>query len=524
MTLNTRRILAIIAISAWPAINYLERNWEEVYRRGPRSVLWILVFTALFATLGLLGYRFAQKRRPGGGSLVVGICLAATIMVFSYSTVDTLRAAFFADGAPWFTTPMAWAILIAVVGGLMYRYRKLTVLHNAAITFCLLVAGFAGVQLAIKVVKHHPPATETGEGMAAANVAPRIKGMNVYYILIDAYAGRAGLKQVTGYDNTPFYTDLEKRGFIDISTERSNYLRTVLTLGGIFALDYPQTDDPNTWGSTRYTYPEIFDAGEPPALIRRLHAAGYEGWHSATPWGGCAHNYLRCLGDEFVLETDYVTRAFLAPTPLGRPIEYLSATTDDAFLSVETRLPIIEKAGKPLFVFVHLMDAHPPFRYDVNCGRKWVRQEDWNGWHKGLEHEYVDAVNCVNKRVEQLIDFLISRNPRSLIVLQSDHGSAFTMEWSKPMAEWKRSSVDERRSYLNIIRAPEDCRQWLGQPLGQINTSRFVIACIEGRAPEYLPERTYMTTYHEGPEQNTLKLVPETSPQDPSLVTRKPAQ
>jgi hypothetical protein len=123
-----------------------------------------------------------------------------------------------------------------------------------------------------------------------------------------------------------------------------------------------------------------------------------------------------------------------------------------------------------------------------------------------------------------LIDFLISRNPRSLIVLQSDHGSAFTMEWSKPMAEWKRSSIDEKRSYLNFIRAPEDCRQWLGHPLGQINTSRFVIACIEGRAPEYLPERTYITTYHEGPEQHTLKLVQETDAQEPSLVTRKPAQ
>jgi len=508
MTLNSRRIWAIIAISAWPAINYLERNWEEVARRGPRSVLWILVFTAVFATLGLILFRIAQKRRPGGGGLVVGVWLAATILIFSYSTLDILRAAFLGDSAPWFTTSMAWVLLIGIVAGAMYRYRKVTVVHMAGLMFCLLVAGFASAQLVIKIVKYQPPPVETAEGGVPAKVKPRKAGMNVYYILIDAYAGRAGLKNVSGYDNTPFYTDLAKHGFIDVSTEHSNYLRTILSLGGIFALEYPQTDDPRTFGSTLLTYPEIFDKSTPPALIRRLHAAGYEGWHSATPWGGCAHRYLKCLGDSFLLETDYVTRTFLAPTPLGRPIEYLSATTDDAFLSVETRLPIVEKEGRPLFVFVHLMDAHPPFRFDERCGRKWVRQEDWNGWHPGLQHEYVDAVKCVNIRVEHLVDTLLARNPESIIVLQGDHGSAFTVEWEKPMAQWKTGSIAERASYLNLVRAPEDCRQWLDRPMGQINTARFVIACVEGHAPELLPERTYMTTYSEGDEKDVLRLAP----------------
>jgi len=508
MTLNSRLIWAIVAISTWPAINYLERNWEEVARRGPRSVFWIVLFSALFAGLGLIFFSIAQKRRPGGGGLVVGVWLAATILIFSYSTLDTLRVIFFEENAPWLSTPILWLLLIGIVAAMMYRYRTLTALHGAAVTFCLLAAGFASVQLIMRIAKYQPPVVEKVEGGVPAAVPPRKAGMNVYYILIDAYAGRAGLRQVTGYDNTPFYTDLEKRGFIDVSTEHSNYLRTILSLGGIFALQYPQTDDPHTWGSTEFTYPEIFDRSTPPELIRRLHAAGYEGWHSATPWGGCAHRYLKCLGDEFLLDTDYVTRTFLAPTPLGQPVEYLSATTDDAFISVETRLPLIEKDGKPIFVFVHLMDAHPPFRYDVHCGRKWVRQEDWNGWHKGLEHEYVDAVKCVNIRVEHLVDMLLASNPESIIVLQGDHGSAFTVDWDKPMSRWPVSSVAERASYLNLVHAPEDCRQWLTQPLGQINTSRFVVACVEGRAPEYLPEHTYMTTYSEGDEKNVLKVAP----------------
>jgi hypothetical protein len=279
MTLNHRRIWAIIAISTWPALNYLEANWAEVVRRGPRSVFWVVVYTLLFAACGLVAYRIASKRRPGGGGLVVGVCLAMTVLVFSYSSLDSLREWLFTPHLPWFTTPMAWAALIAAAIALMYRFRRHTKLHEASITFCLLVAGLALARLIVAIVQFDPPVVETADGGLPAQVPPRLPGMNVYYILVDAYAGRRALRDVAGYDNTPFYTDLEKRGFIDASTEHSNYLRTVLTLGGIFALDYPRTDDPATWESTKLTYPEIFDAAQPPPLIRRLHAAGYAAWH-----------------------------------------------------------------------------------------------------------------------------------------------------------------------------------------------------------------------------------------------------
>jgi len=509
MTLNSRRIWAIVAISTWPALNFLEANWGEVFRRGPQSIFWVAVYTGLFAIGSLIAYRIASRRRPGGGALVVGVCLATTVLVFSYSTLDSVRDWLLGDSLSWFTTPVAWAVTIAIASAIMYRFRRTTKLHDAAITFSLLVGMLAVARLIVAMVDYDPPPVEKAEGGLPANVPPRLPGLNVYYILLDAYAGRAALHDVAHFDNTSFYTDLQKRGFIDVSTEHSNYLRTVLTLGGIFALDYPRTDDPATWESTRYTYPEIFDSGTPPALIRRLHAAGYAGWHSATPWGGCAHRYLNCLGDQFMLETDYVTRTFLAPTPLGRPLEILRANSDDAFASVETRLPLIEQDGRQKFLFVHLMDAHPPFQYDERCGKKWVKADDWNGWHKGLEHEYVDAINCSNKRVEHLVDFILSRHPNAIIVLQGDHGSAFTVEWDKPMAQWSRRSIAERASYLNVVLAPEDCRKWLDHPLGQINTARFVIACVEGRAPDYLPERTYMTTYAKGPEENAVRLAPK---------------
>jgi hypothetical protein len=92
-----------------------------------------------------------------------------------------------------------------------------------------------------------------------------------------------------------------------------------------------------------------------------------------------------------------------------------------------------------------------------------------------------------------------------IIVLQGDHGSAFGMKWAEPMATWSTASIAERASYLNLIRAPEDCARWLDRPLGQINTARFVVACAERRPPDYLPEQTFLSTYTKGPERNVVR-------------------
>jgi hypothetical protein len=100
-------------------------------------------------------------------------------------------------------------------------------------------------------------------------------------------------------------------------------------------------------------------------------------------------------------------------------------------------------------------------------------------------------------------------NPEATIVLQSDHGSAFEVDWEKPLAQWSKTAITERSSFLNLIHAPEDCRQWLTGPLGQVNTIRFVVACLEGKAPAYLPEASYLSTYSEGEDKGRLLRVPQ---------------
>jgi len=55
------------------------------------------------------------------------------------------------------------------------------------------------------------------------------------------------------------------------------------------------------------------------------------------------------------------------------------------------------------------------------------------------------------------------------------------------------------------VRAPAECQRWLDRRLGQVNTARFVTACISGREPDYLPEKTYIARYSMGPDPNAVR-------------------
>jgi len=508
MNLPRVRVAAIWAISAWPAINYLTRNWYQVVLRGPSAVVGVVLVTVLLGVTGNLIHHFASRKQRGG--VVVVIWFALVALLFSYSTFSALTNELFDRTAIAIPAMAVWLVVVAAVAAFIFRYRKSQKLQVASMTFGVVVGGIAVAQFLVTVATYESPPRELEVAAERAFVAgpPRLPGLNVYYIILDAYGGKRGVQQATGFDNADFYARMAAYGFTDVSNEKSNYMRTVHTLGGIFAMDYPQTDDPHSWKYTRGLYPDLFQGERPPALVRRLSAAGYISWHSATTWGGCSHKFLRCIGDTDFLGADYVTQAFLSPTPFGQPLMYMVGERDNAFSSITSRLPGLLAEGHGNFIFAHHMAPHPPFLMDSHCMPRDVRVDNWNGWDPGEEQAYVDSIKCVNSQVERLVEVITRLNPNALIVLQGDHGSAFSVPWEQPMAKWPLAAVRERASFLNLVRAPASCRRWLDHPMGQINTARFVVACIEGQAPEYLPEESYMTTYSLGDEKGAVRKAP----------------
>jgi hypothetical protein len=322
--------------------------------------------------------------------------------------------------------------------------------------------------------------------------------VNVYYIILDGYGGAFGLEKVLGFDNRPFLQRMANRGFRDISTDRSNYLKTTQTLTGIFSLEYPQTEDRRTWQESTDIYFSTLTGGQPPALLSELQAGGYDTWFSASYIGACPGGHVQCLGHSASVDGAYMTLSFLGATPVGKIAQKVVAARRDALEAVHAKLPGLLASGRSVFIFAHHLAPHAPYSLHRDCRPRSVWPKIWLDPNDDERHRYLEQLECVNRQVERLVDRLQSLDRTALIVLQSDHGLDSSMNWTAPIASWTDAAVRERASFLNLVLSPPACERWLDRRLGQINTARFVVACVQGRPPDYLPERTYLSAYTNG--------------------------
>ena len=67
---------------------------------------------------------------------------------------------------------------------------------------------------------------------SSENLNSKIFGTpDVYYKILDSYAGHESLKKHYDFDNSIFLNELRERGFITIDNSRSNYGWSYLSLG-----------------------------------------------------------------------------------------------------------------------------------------------------------------------------------------------------------------------------------------------------------------------------------------------------
>ena len=488
-------VAAIWAVSAWPALNFAATNWAEVVHGGAFGLLGVFMLTVLLAVSGQIAYQFGPRRiQP----LVVPAWVILICLMFGYAAIRGASAGILVS-LGWSLPPSGGWILLALTSlAMLILFPRPEKLQSAAIVFSFVAAGAAVVSIGAAMFSLPSAATAARDDGGTDSPEIRRSGLdrpNVYYFILDAYVGMDELRRVTGYDNAAFLQAMEARGFRDAGGAPSNYITTSQTLGALFSLRYPQTDDPRTWQQTRVLYPDLFDDSQAPELIRRLSAQGYTIWHAASIWSGCPARHLKCLGDAATVAPSYMTQTFLAPTPFGRPMMRLLSRYPDALGSVREHFSELTHGRGPIFVFAHHLAPHPPYFRGPACEPLDFDRNDWNGWSLDERSAYVGALQCVNQQALALVDDIVKADPRALIVLQGDHGTAFGLDWDVPIDRWPPLAIKERTSFLNLVRAPPECSESSRPSMGQLNTMRFVIACVENTSPDYLPEQTYLSTY-----------------------------
>jgi hypothetical protein len=492
-------VAALWSVSLWPAVNFLQANWAEVLRGGWLAVWSVVALAAGVALVAHLLYRLSKDR----GVYLVVVWVAAVGMFFGYMTIRQFFISLFAWLHLWQIPPsFGWLGCCALLLLAAYRWRKSANLQNAATTFSLVAGGLAAVMLLVTVATTRVEIPDSFTSAAPSVSRTPARPVNVYYVILDAYGGRHALAS-SGFDNSAFLDRMRARGFRDVSTDRSNYLKTGQTLGSIFSLDYAFTPEAGNAMDARRMYPTQFDDPQPPALIAALQSEGYDVWFSDTVIVGCPLHHVSCLRKSMSVDSRYMLQAFLATTPVGRMLMRWMDDWRDSITPLVHNLDRLKASSRPMFVFAHHLSPHPPFTLNASCEHRLSWAAGFGVPTQNDREGYFESLRCVNRSVEVLIDHIIARDPGALIVIQGDHGPGLKIRWEAPMSTWTDEEIAERASYLNLVRAPDACAP--AQAMGQVNTARFVLSCIEGRPPDYLPERTFLSTYFSGAERDLVR-------------------
>ncbi len=328
---------------------------------------------------------------------------------------------------------------------------------------------------------------------------------DVYYIILDRYAGSTALTQTYEFDNEPFLTALEDRGFRVARKAHSNYIKTPFSLASSLSLDYIDAD------ALRAEADNVKDREPIHRLLRErlavptaLKELGYEYLHVGNWWTPSATNvdadrtFHYDGQDEFssVLAQTTLLRAFTEPA---------SAPTDPwdwRVLREHTRYALdrldeIPELPGPKFVFGHLLIPHDPYVFNADgsfTGRAQVER-------LGQKESYRRQLSYANDRMLQMVDRILEESgPDAVIMLQADEGPFPERyradEWGFDWHEARDDELEEKFGILFAMRVPgaDLDAEGFHDAITPVNAFRIIFNARFGTDLPLLPDRTWAHT------------------------------
>jgi len=147
---------------------------------------------------------------------------------------------------------------------------------------------------------------------------------------------------------------------------------------------------------------------------------------------------------------------------------------------------------EPTFVFAHFMTPHKPYVFDED-GTFLSGKEKKTLSEK---EKYLKQVKSVNKKIEILIDTLLSKsNNPPIIIIQGDHGPPryeINPEERKN-GFWKKATIEEIQSRFGILNAyllPNYDKNSIHPSISPVNSFRIIFNYYFGTDLEILPDNS----------------------------------
>lgn len=475
--------LHVVLLAMWPALTLWSSNANEVRAREALPFVWAPV---LVATLAVIVLRQVYRRKVARLAIIVALMTGVTLLGG--------RAA---GGLSRVTTVV---VLLVVAGLVVLGVRLLSDTATGRLTEALNVIGI--VLVALTLVAIVPSLGGEGQGAATTIAANGGSGADIWYLIPDRYPRADTLEETFDYNNEPFLSGLEERGF-DVATQSlANYPKTAHSLASTWNLEYLDdlidldAQDGSSWGP-------LYALLREHTLGKTLQESGYEYSHLGTWWSPTAlsdsadRNIRLDARSEFagVFLNGTLLGAFAEvddnPGATGTEIREGFRDLNFNYTSYQLdQLDILaaESRDQPRFVMAHITQPHEPYVFDRDGSR--VSDEDAKA--RTREDNLVRQVENINTRMTRFIDTILARDPDAVIVIQSDEGP-HPRERTGPSFDWTAAStaaLDEKLRTISAIRLPGGPD--LPDDRTGVNTWRWILNTVIGTDLEILPNHEYV--------------------------------
>ena len=487
--------------AAYPALFLFAINADEQISAQPLWLPLVLSVGAATLTLVLLGVLMRDWQRAG---------LLTTVLVigfFGYGHAWNAAAPFLPT--QWLLI-IAWLLLIVLGLNLAWTAKRSVIPVTRALNLVAVVLVAANTwsvaSTMVAVGATVPPDVELSD--LELELSDPDNPPDVYYIILDRYGGSTALLETYDFDNEPFLTALEERGFRVARHAHANYIKTPLSLVSSLNLEYLDTDALEAAAeSGRDREPIHRMLRERLVVPTALKELGYQylqvaNWWTPTQQNVDADRVFRYEGqDEF--------SSVLAQTTLLRALSDPNVAPEDPWdwpvmrqnnLYALDSLDQIPDLPGPKYVFAHLVTTHPPYVHNADgsfTGRAQVAR-------LGDVESYRRQLTYANSRMISLIDRIVANDPDAVIMLQADEGPFperySRLGWDFDWREASDAELEEKFGILYAMRVPgaDLDAEGFHDGLTPVNAFRIIFNARFGTDLPLLPDRTWSHTdlYH----------------------------
>ena len=387
-------------------------------------------------------------------------------------------------------------LFAAVVYFVLKRLRnthKVNSVLNLVSSFLVTVSLFITVIVYGTGIKEDFRTNDMAEKMEYSGPLP-----DIYYIILDAYANPAVLKELFDYDNSDFIDYLEKSGFYVAYNSKANYPMSHMSIASSLNMNYIDCFDDVTGekiDSKKIPYQMIRDN----YVSRILRSKGYAFVNICSGWSPTDNNPYADRNIQFGRINEF-SKVLIQTTMLRRISNRIIAwDRRRRVLGALASFDKINMIGHPKFVFAHIVAPHRPFIFDKD-GSSIILEED--GLCKDeYKRYYTSQLAFIASKAKELIGDIISKSRhKPIIIMQSDHGPGLDFKDRYEEGQYGRVSIwedttkkeyRERVSILNAYYLPESCREALYDFITPVNSFRLVFDRYFGMDYGLLEDKVY---------------------------------